>query len=667
MSRPASLGFTNDIWSGGAGNWSNGNMWSAGLPNASDNVLIDNGNAKASPVTLDINAAINNLMIDSDDSLHFNPGTTLTVGGGTISNAGLMVITGGSNANTILALNASTTLSGGGKVTLAYNGNGAGAGYIEQGVSGVTLTNVDNTIDGTGIIGNGALTLINQKNGTIDADVSGAGLTLNGSGGMTNAGLLEATGGGILAINTGVNDAGGTITANGGTVEVVNADIQGGTLNTLNSGTLETVGSSILDGKTNGALILTKGSTYTGNPGTTTSILGTITNNGNFLLTGGSNANTILGLSASTMLNGGGTITLAYNGSGSGAAYIEQNAANLTLTNVNNTIAGTGVIGNGALTLINQSKGTIDANVANAGLTLNGSGGVTNAGLLEATKGGVLGINATVNNAGGNITANGGTVEVINGDIQGGTLNALNGGTLETVGSSTLDGSTNGALTLSKGSTYIGNPGTTTSVLGTITNNGNFVLTGGSNANTVLGLSANTMLNGGGTITLAYNGIGSGAAYILQNTSNLTLTNVNNTINGTGVIGQGGLTVINQSGGTIDANTSGAGLTLNGSGGVTNTGLLEATKGGILAINTTVNNAAGNITAKGATVEIVNATIQGGTLSNSGGTLETPGGVAATLDGSTASGAITLNGTYSGWRIARPIYWARSTIKALCS
>jgi hypothetical protein len=149
---------------------------------------------------------------------------------------------------------------------------------------------------------------------------------------------------------------------NGGTVEVLNADIQGGTLNTLNGGTLETAGSSILDGSTKDGLTLSQGSTYTGNTGTVTSVLGTITNHGTIQLVGGSNTNGYLGLNANTTLNGGGTVTISYNGSESGAAYIEQNAANLNLTNINNSIDGTGVIGNGGLTLVNQSGGTIDAN-----------------------------------------------------------------------------------------------------------------------------------------------------------------------------------------------------------------------------------------------------------------------------------------------------------------
>jgi hypothetical protein len=635
---------TNDVWKGGAGNWSNGSMWSAGVPNSSDNVLIDNGNPKHSPVTLDVNGSANNLKIDSDDSLSFDTGTTLSISGNTIANAGQIVITGGNNANTVLGLGASTVLSGTGTVTLAYSGSGNGAAYILQNVGGVTLTN-EETIQGTGIIGNGGLALVNSSGGIIDANVSNAGLTLNGGGDVTNAGLLEATNGGVLAIATGVNNATGNITANGGTVEI-SATVQSGTLNSLNGGTLETAGGATLDGSTNGALTLSKGSTYTGNPGTTTNVLGTITNHGNFHMIGGSNANTVFGLSGSTTLNGGGTVTLAYNGNGNGAAYILQNAGGLTLTNVDNTIQGTGIIGDGGLALVNQSKGKIDANVSGAGLTLNGGGGVTNTGLLEATKNGILGINTTIDNAGGNITANGGTVEVYGATIQGGTLTNTGGGTLETPGGqgATLDGSTAaGAVTLN--GTYSSLEGSTTDLLGTVNNKGTLFILGGSNANTVLGLSGNTTLQSGGTVTLAYDGSGNGAAYILQNAGGLTLTNVNNMIQGEGIIGNGGLTFVNEAGGTVLANSAGspvAGtLTLNGGGGVTNLGLMEATNKSTLAINTTVNNAGGNITANGTGVVAISGTIQGGTLNTkNGGTMETAG--SATLDGST-HGALTLS------------------------
>ena len=82
----SALGQTTDNWKGGSGNWSVSSNWSAGVPNGNFNVFIDNGNALASPVTLDMNAAINNLTIDSDDSLAISDNHALTVNGSSISN-----------------------------------------------------------------------------------------------------------------------------------------------------------------------------------------------------------------------------------------------------------------------------------------------------------------------------------------------------------------------------------------------------------------------------------------------------------------------------------------------------------------------------------------------------------------------------------------------------
>ena len=204
------------------------------------------------------------------------------------------------------------------------------------------------------------------------------------------------------------------------------------------------------------------------------------------------------------------TLTLSSTQSGGGAAFIQGNGTTLTS---NNTIQGDGIIGNGSLALVNQAGGTIDANSAGGTfltvLDLNGSGGITNAGLLEATNKGLLEIQNTVNNTGGNITANGlnATVQLVGAYIEGGTLNTKSGGTLITPNgnSSTLDGTTKGALTLSSGSTYTSDFNSTTNILGTINNNGNFQLNGGSATNTALNLIGNTTLQGagGGTVTLS--------------------------------------------------------------------------------------------------------------------------------------------------------------------
>ncbi len=483
---------------------------------------------------------------------------------GTINNKGNIQLNGGGGNNTILQLVSNTTLQGGGTVTLSTAGGG-GSAFVQQNVGGLTLTNVDNTIQGNGVIGNNGLALTNNAGGTIKANVSGGTLTLNGGGLVSNAGLLEATNGGTLQIENTVNNAGGNITANGGTVQMINATVQGGTLNAVSGGTLETLGgfSATLDGSNAGALTISSNTTYTSDFNSQTALLGTITNNGNIQVNGGGGTNSFLFAGSNVTLQGGGTVTLSTTSSGGGNAIIEQSVGGLTLTNVNNTIQGEGIIGNNGLTLLNQSGGTINANSTGGALittlTLD-STNVTNIGLLEATNSGVLNLNGiTVNNAGGNITANGaGTTVQFFGSavIQGGTLNN-NGGTLGTPANNvaTLDGTTQGPLTIN--GTYTSDLNSQTFLLGTINNN-NLQLDGGGGTNSVLFVGSNVTLQGGGTVTLSTTASGGGNAIIEQSVGGLTLTNVNNTIQGEGIIGNNGLTLVNKA--TIDANSTGGAL-----------------------------------------------------------------------------------------------------------
>ncbi len=98
--------------------------------------------------------------------------------------------------------------------------------------------------------------------------------------------------------------------------------------------------------------------------------------------------------------------------------------------------------------------------------------------------------------------------------------------------------------------------------------------------------------------------------------------------------------MVNDAAGTINANVSGGGLTLNGGGGITNAGLLEASNTGVLSIaNSTIANnsigVAGTIQANGAgsTVQFVNgAMINGGNLEGNG-TLAVAGAGTVMLNG----------------------------------
>ena len=304
--------------------------------------------------------------------------------------------------------------------------------------------------------------------------------------------------------------------------------MNGGTLNN-NGGTVQVSGTAILNGTLPGGFTLN--GNYTGGTGTTTELNGTITNNGTFTITGGSGTNAFLALAGNTTLNGG-TVTLAYTGSGNGVGVIEQAVGGTTLTN-NALIQGGGVIGNGGIALNNTALGTINANVSGQTLILNGSGGTTNQGLLEATNGGTLELDSQViANTGANITAGSGSTVTLNSTtLNGGTLNA-NGGTAQVNGFALLNGALPGNFTLN--GTLTAGTGTTTELNGTIINNGTLAITGGSGTNAFLGLTGDTTLQGG-TVSLGYTGSGAGVGVIEQVVGGTTLTN-KGLIQGGGVV-----------------------------------------------------------------------------------------------------------------------------------
>ena len=155
---------------------------------------------------------------------------------------------------------------------------------------------------------------------------------------------------------------------------------------------------------------MTINGTYTTDCSAATYLYGSIINKGNLLVKGGGGSNTFLYAPANVTLTGGGTVTLDTTASGGGNAYLYPYNGS-TLDNVDNTIQGEGIIYNNGTTLINRSGGTINANstgsVHTTALQIQ-YGTVNNLGLMEATNNGNLQLyNTSVNNAGGNITANG--------------------------------------------------------------------------------------------------------------------------------------------------------------------------------------------------------------------------------------------------------------------
>jgi hypothetical protein len=254
--------------------------------------------------------------------------------------------------------------------------------------------------------------------------------------------------------------------------------------------------------------------------------------------------------------------------------------------------------------------------------------------LIEATNGGTLAFGSTaVVNTKGNITASGAgsVVSLFNTSVTGGTLNTNGGGAIESAATTTLSG-----LTIATGSTFTASNNATTDLIGTIVNDGAIQLNGGGGANGYINLLTSTTLTGGGTVTLSQNNSNGGCACIQQNTGGLILTNTNNTIEGNGTIGNGGLTVVNGAAGTIYANgPSGTALVLNGGGGLTNSGTLAVSSGDLLHVTSGPFTNFSGTTLTGGTYN-VSGTLEIDELGSAGGEIVTDA-ANIILNGSSAS------------------------------
>ena len=597
----------NVIWdSSSSGTWPTSSSWNDGAPPLPiQNVIIDN-NDNPTKVTFDTNASILGLTIEAGAILNL-VGGSLTVTEAT-ANYGLIEINS-SGVDPTFAITGNISLLGGGEIWLRPPPlPNPGANMIIA-VGPSTLTNVDNTIFGSGTIGtgDGALTLVNDAAGTIDA--LGGTLILDTGNAINNSGILAA--GLVTAVTTALK---GTATGSG-TLQIDDV------IN--NAGLIEAAAGGILDIKTD--LI-----TWTG--GTATA--GT---NGILLELDG----TLLVDVAKLQLTGGGAVSLA-GGTIAGAA-----STNI-LDNVDNMISGYGTIGGagGALTLLNDALGTIDANVGGQALLINAVTLLTNFGLLEAN-GGVLGIDSTpvinttelLATGGGTvvledgtvITNTGATVEVDavdathfstldldNATITGGILNIyglldLTGtsaitdatitdtGTIEaTAGKITIDPGTinnSGSLEANGGTLEIdATPVTDTGTL-LATGGGTLVLNGASGTETVInfvgGIDGTVQVDAGSTLDLETATISGGNV------------SVAGTLNSTGESFITDVTLSNT--GTIEA-TSGT-LTIDLSTTIGNAGLMEAGHNAVLEVDGTVDNG-GTIAAQdGGTLQFDNVTV----------------------------------------------------------
>src|SRR5713226_1903863 len=558
----------NDIWKGGTGKWSDSTKWSGGVPTSSSNVLIDNGNGVASPVTIDFNGAqAGNLTIDGDDSVTIVDPSIFTVFGPTIANAGTFSMNSTSGA--ILDISGSVTLKGSGGLTLSNNANNNIMGYGQP--SGATFTN-QTTIRGAGNIGGNGIgsgnSFINQ--GTVNANQTTPLTIAVGAGTVTNTGTLEATNGATLSLNGGgtVTNTGGTIHADPSSIVTLQSGltISGGSLTTSGSGTIQ-ANCCFNDGTINGVTI--NGTFQVNN--NIQHLVGTITNNGSIQLNSTGGGSAILDVNGDVTLKGSGTLTMSNDANNQIMGYGQTSPASLTNKI---TIQGAGDIGGNGIgsgeTFNNQA--TINANQVTPLIVAIGAGTVTNTGMLEATNGAKLSLSGsgTLTNTGGTIHADSGSVVSLESGV------TISGGTLTTSGSGTIqanccfnNGTLNGVI---NDGTFQLNNGNIEFLSGTMTNNGSFQMNSlPSGGSAILDIKGSVTLKGSGTLKMSNANNNAIMGYGQQNGASFTNQS---TIQGAGSITPGCCSSF------VNQHTTGATQTtpLIINGNFTNTGTLTVAK-----------------------------------------------------------------------------------------
>jgi autotransporter passenger strand-loop-strand repeat protein len=391
-------------------------------------------------------------------------GTQLAESDGVVSNTtlsagGQLHVSSGGTADAVRILaGASDVVSSGGTdvgalvssggTQLAY-GSSVGAKVF---AGGVQIVESGGTASGTVVSSGGTLQLLGGSTvigahfsaGAIERFVSGstAGGSVSGSGpvivigpGGIGSALTVSSGGKLVVLSGGVDSGaiilkGGTeIVSNGGVVSSATVS-SGGNLTVLSGGTAidVTVSSGgvavtssggivdVVSGTSDFGSLTNAGAVNVSDNATLTVSAASLGNVGAINLSGvGVNIGATLVLEESLTLTGGGKVSLG----GSGGVEITA-FDGVTLTNVNNSIAGAGAIGNGTGTRTLVNSGTINANTSGGDLILEATS-TTNRGLMEATSSGTLALSGTVTNSGTIIAGAVGTeVEVMTGAVVGG-------------------------------------------------------------------------------------------------------------------------------------------------------------------------------------------------------------------------------------------------------
>ena len=567
-----------------------------------------------------------------------------TTGNLALTNAGSITLAGG----TLLSLNlvnlATGVLTGTGTLTAAVvnrgdmDWSGTINGTFAQ-LSGTNTLTGAATITGAATVSGGLVDLAGNT-------AASAGLTLTGTGILTNSSATAATLNGSVsnAVTLGIS---GNLIFNGIVTNTGSLNFTGGALsnNLVSSGTITLNNAATITGTTtiNGGVFNLNGQTFT-NLRTVVGATGVLTNgsagavfNGNL-----TNAGTVF-LSGTTVFNGSVTNT--------GKFSLTDNA---TLTG---TLANRGTLTLGSATL------TVAPAWANSGTVLL-NGGVIASGNFTNSVGGVFQGFGTISNLVANLgtmTVTNGTLYVFDVPLQAGTVNIVTSGVLLVSGALT----NSGTMTINNGGSLSG----ANIVLNTGTINAN---ASNSIASAVIIINSGLVAGGAsnainaGTITVNSTGVLQSQFQTALDTAVITV-NSNGTLRFNTNTQNPGNTITLASGAIVEANTAvtlnGANvalptaglLTFNGTAGITATNNWPALTGNLtLAVNTAGNSTVGGLaggafsltkTGTGALTLTNNNSFAGGLLINAGTvTLASAGALGGSPVTINAGSALDLNG-----------------------
>jgi hypothetical protein len=627
--------------------------------------IVGGGLAIGSGDTMDVEDVSDLATSLSNNGTIFLEGTQLTLQG-TVANDG-QIEANGYDHNSLIIASAGVVLSGGGTVSLGPEGGDAVTGQAPT----ATLTNVDNTVSGAGLIGGAQLAVVNQAQGVIDATANNA-LTIDATVGVSNAGLIESTGtGGLVLRNGTLSNAGQVAMSGSGGLSLVNAtldDTAGGTLALGNSTVL--TNSAIFGG----SLVLAQGATITAvgadtistaltnngvvdvQAGAALTLHGAVANAGQMSLLGTSAASGLIVGVDGAVLSGGGTVSLGARGSNA----LTGQAPTATLTNVDNTISGAGLIGGAQLAVVNEAQGLIVANAAVA-LTIDATADVSNAGLIESNgAGGLVLRNGTLSNSGQIAVAGTGGLSLIDAtldDTAGGRLSfyksisltdsAILGGALTVARDYVLSAA--GDDTLSMALTNAGAinilAGASLTLQGAIDNAARINMFGSGVSTSLIVGAAGATLSGHGQVLM---GNVTGRSIVGASTSAL-LTNIDNLIIGAGALGGGTMALSNGAKGKIIGNAANA-LTIDtGANTIANAGVIAASGAGQVVVQSALNNT-GRIESYGGTMTVNGSVTGGGLAVIADGTLDFTAGFNENVTFLRPSGVLELaqSQTYAG-------------------